>query len=284
MKKLIERLLIFFVGAPVILSSIYFLPHYNFLVYHVEMLIVGIIASFEMCKILSKKFGSCPKLSICISGSVLIIISYLIGLGLLSSSLLLITFGIILVILLCKEVFVSFDGDFSHSIERLCSSLFMLIYPWTLMIFVSRTTIFENAPQVILAFYLIIFACDSAAWFFGMLFGKSTRGFFKASPKKSLVGFIGGIVMSMVIAFLITVLFPNLYGDYVFQWLIIGAVLAVFAILGDIIESVLKRSSDVKDSGNVVMGRGGILDSIDSSLIAAPVYYFLYQLLICGGF
>ena len=58
---------------------------------------------------------------------------------------------------------------------------------------------------------------------------------------------------------------------------------ALFAIIGDIIESILKRSADVKDSGKVILGRGGILDSIDSLLIAAPVFYTLCMFLL-GGF
>jgi phosphatidate cytidylyltransferase len=67
---------------------------------------------------------------------------------------------------------------------------------------------------------------------------------------------------------------PSLWGG-----LILGLVSAIAASLGDLAESVMKRSSDIKDSGSIVPGRGGVLDSIDSIAFAAPVYYGLYQLL-----
>ena len=120
---------------------------------------------------------------------------------------------------------------------------------------------------------LFVFICDSLAWFFGVLFGKSTRGYVAASPNKSLVGFIGGISCSIIEGFLFKCIFPEKIPFSYIEIFILGFLTAIASIIGDLIESVFKRSSGVKDSGNIIPGRGGVLDSIDSIVIAVPVFY-----------
>ena len=115
--------------------------------------------------------------------------------------------------------------------------------------------------------------CDSGAWFFGILFGKSTRGVFAASPNKSIVGFIGGIVTSIECGILFKFIFPGVFYGSFWKIVIVSSTTAVAAIIGDLIESVFKRSCDVKDSGTLIPGRGGLLDCIDSLLLGAPIYY-----------
>ncbi len=281
-KKLIERLLIFFVGVPLIIGSIYFLPHYNFLVYHIEMIVAGIIANFEIYNILSQRLKVCPKRFVSVLGVILIVVSYLSGLNLLPVTYIFTLFGLFLVFIFSSEFIFSFKGDFSKSIERMCTGIFMLIYPWGLMLYLSAVTPFKHANIIIIFFYLLVFSCDSCAWLFGMLFGKNNRGLIKASPKKSLIGFLGGFFGPIVVVFLLVYFFNDKFGAWLFELIIIAVVTAVFAILGDIVESILKRSAGIKDSGSVVMGRGGILDSVDSILIAAPVFYIFYRFLIGG--
>ena len=121
--------------------------------------------------------------------------------------------------------------------------------------------------------------CDSFAWFFGILFGKSTRGFVAASPNKSLVGFIGGIIGSLGCGFVLKYFFPAAISISNLNLVILGIITSVSAIIGDLIESVFKRSCDIKDSGNLIPGRGGVLDSIDSVVIAAPIFYIGYNFL-----
>ena len=126
------------------------------------------------------------------------------------------------------------------------------------------------------------FACDSIAWFFGILFGKNNRGLIKASPKKSIAGFIGGFAGSLCIGFIVYFLFKE-FRNFLPQLIIISLLTAAAAIIGDIVESILKRAADIKDSGKIILGRGGILDSMDSLLFAIPVFYISYKFLI-GGF
>ena len=101
----------------------------------------------------------------------------------------------------------------------------------------------------------------------------------KVSPNKSIVGFIGGIFGSILIALLTQHFFPQILPGHFYKAIILGFVVSIFAIIGDLSESLLKRSADCKDSGNVIMGRGGILDSIDSLLFVAPVFYIMLEVL-----
>lgn len=149
--------------------------------------------------------------------------------------------------------------------------------------FIIRLTgIEEYSNYYIILFLLIVFMCDSLAWFFGILFGKSTRGYVPASPNKSLVGFIGGIFGSIISAVLFKFLFPEVLPGSFLKIILLSGICGVAAIIGDLIESIFKRSCNVKDSGTLIPGRGGVLDSIDSLLATAPIFYtlfhFLYQI------
>lgn len=282
-RKIIERLIIFFIGAPLILASIYFLPHYNFLVYHIELFISALIANYEIYNILSQRSPTYPKKILAFFGSILVFASYLIGLHAVPFHYIFIVFGCVIVGVMFLEIIFSLSGNFTGSISRLTTGMFMLVYPWGLAVYLSAIASLPNAGALIIIFCFMTFACDSIAWFFGMLFGKGNRGFIKASPKKSIAGFIGGFIGSAAAAIASFYFFNKQFNGKLRELIIIALFTALFAIIGDLIESILKRSADVKDSGKVILGRGGILDSIDSLLIAAPVFYTLCMFLL-GGF
>ena len=282
-KKIIERLIIFFVGAPLVLASIYLLPYYNFLVYHIELFISALIANYEIYNILSQRSPAYPKKILAFFGTILVLASYLMGLHAVPFQYIFIVFGCVTAGMMFMEIIFSLSGNFINSIARLTTGMFMLIYPWGLAVYLSAIASLPNAGSLIIMFLLMTFGCDSFAWFFGMLFGKNNRGFIKASPKKSIAGFIGGFIGSATAAVGSFYFFNKQFNGKLKELIIIAIFTALFAIIGDIIESILKRSADVKDSGKVILGRGGILDSIDSLLIAAPVFYTLCLFLL-GGF
>lgn len=127
-----------------------------------------------------------------------------------------------------------------------------------------------------LSFLLMLWASDTGQYLFGVKFGK-TRLFERHSPKKSWEGFFGGLFTAILVSFLISLFFtevdPLIFGGMAV--LIVG-----FGTLGDLVESMLKRSLDVKDSGTFLPGHGGFLDRFDGLLLAAPVVYaYLYLLL-----
>jgi phosphatidate cytidylyltransferase len=118
-----------------------------------------------------------------------------------------------------------------------------------------------------------------------MHFGKHNRGFIAASPTKSIAGYVGGLGASIAVGLIGALALPTVFQPtrVALHPALGGSLLGFFSglagSLGDLGESALKRSVDTKDSGNLMPGRGGILDSIDSLALAAPVFYVLYWFL-----
>lgn len=127
-----------------------------------------------------------------------------------------------------------------------------------------------------LAFLLMLWANDTGAYLFGVRFGKR-RLFERHSPKKSWEGFFGGMLTSLVVSYGIFKLFPEMNAS---TWAGMAILISCFGTLGDLVESMLKRSLDAKDSGSFLPGHGGFLDRFDGLLIAAPVVYVYLYLII----
>lgn len=121
-----------------------------------------------------------------------------------------------------------------------------------------------------LAMFILIWLSDTGAFCVGSLIGRH-KLFERISPKKSWEGFIGGLVFCLAASALLAWLFPaEVKGLSMLQMLGFGAVVCVAGTWGDLIESMIKRSLGVKDSGNLLPGHGGILDRIDSLLLVTP--------------
>jgi phosphatidate cytidylyltransferase len=129
----------------------------------------------------------------------------------------------------------------------------------------------DHGKQWIVFLYLVIWASDTGAYYIGSSLGKH-KLYPKISPKKSVEGLIGGMLAAAGVALLCRAWFLPAVG--VLEAAVLGLVLAVAGTLGDLVESLFKRSVGVKDSGNLIPGHGGILDRMDSMLFAAPVLYY----------
>lgn len=130
----------------------------------------------------------------------------------------------------------------------------------------------------LLAGVLPVWACDAGAYLVGRLIGR--RSFFRhISPKKTQEGAIGGLIAGVIVATVALVLL----GQPIWLSLIVGLLLTVAAIFGDLAESLLKRQVGVKDSGRLIPGHGGALDRLDSLLFAAVVLYGYVILMVRGG-
>ncbi|MFW9604382.1 MAG: phosphatidate cytidylyltransferase [Trichlorobacter sp.] len=136
----------------------------------------------------------------------------------------------------------------------------------------------ENGVSWLLLIMLIVMTNDSAAYYTGCRFGKH-RLYEAVSPKKSIEGSLGGLVGSLIgTALAKATFFPQLQiTDLILAPLLIGSI----GQLGDLFESLLKRSFGVKDSGTIFPGHGGVLDRLDSIIFAAPVTYY-YAVLLFG--
>lgn len=275
MRKLLERLALFFVGLPLIIASVFFLPQGNYAVLHAEILVITAMAILEMRSMISKRLlvHSIP---------ITLFVGLLVPLAAFSYAVLgvderVITSAIAIscVFILFIEFLFSFSGKFEKSIERIASSFLIVVYPGYFVMYLSIMTVWQNAGAILSLFFLMVFGCDSLAWFFGMLLGKNNRGGIPASPNKSVAGFFGGYAGSICAGILAHFILPDVFTGSIWKLIVLAFFTATAAIVGDIMESVFKRSAGIKDSGSIIPGRGGVLDSIDSILLAAPVYYIL---------
>jgi phosphatidate cytidylyltransferase len=134
---------------------------------------------------------------------------------------------------------------------------------------------FENQVydyQIIFGCLFILWASDSGAYFAGTLFGKR-KLFERISPKKSWEGFIGGAALAFSFAYGLPYFFSAIGHEPTirsWQWMVIGVIIIIGGTFGDLVESLLKRSIEIKDSGDSLPGHGGFLDRFDGLLISAP--------------
>jgi phosphatidate cytidylyltransferase len=140
----------------------------------------------------------------------------------------------------------------------------------------------EFKPKIIISIFILIWTNDTFAYIVGKSIGKH-KLIERISPKKTIEGFIGGIVFSVIAAILISKYYFQPNSAYVNKslliWTISAIIISIFSTLGDLIESKFKRIAGVKDSGNIMPGHGGILDRLDSIIFVAPFVYLFYQIL-----
>ncbi|WP_347159992.1 phosphatidate cytidylyltransferase [Pontibacter chitinilyticus] len=120
--------------------------------------------------------------------------------------------------------------------------------------------------QPILGLMLLIWASDTGAYIFGKNFGKH-KLFPRISPGKTWEGWAGGTLLAVLVGYVLSFFFRDLE---LYQWVGVSLLVAIFGVLGDLVESMLKRGLGVKDSGTLLPGHGGILDRFDSLLMAIP--------------
>jgi phosphatidate cytidylyltransferase len=281
-KKLIERLLIFFIGLPALLSVVAFLPQKNHLAINVLVTIFCMLGAVELAGILKHKNLFINK----IEAAILAVLTPL-------STTLFVSFGFdsifIPICIISGAGWVLFSRVFSKGvvldnvINYITAGFAVILYPSAFLSWLILMNRLPLSNYLIIAFLCIVLVNDSLAWVFGLLFGKNNRGIVEASPNKSLAGFGAGIISSALVGVGLAILLPHAFQSArlppVPSGLILGFVTGIAAVLGDLCESAIKRSAGVKDSGGIIPGRGGVMDSIDSLAFAAPVYYIVFKLL-----
>jgi len=130
-------------------------------------------------------------------------------------------------------------------------------------------------PYIPLGFLIILWSNDTGAYLAGRSFGR-TKLFERISPNKTWEGFVGGVLLAIVVSLNLEQYFGTLQR---WEWMCVAVIIGVFGTLGDLVESMLKRSLGVKDSGNILPGHGGLLDRFDGLLMAAPLV-FLFLLMV----
>lgn len=130
------------------------------------------------------------------------------------------------------------------------------------------------SPGIIIGFFILIWANDTGAYLTGMSFGRH-KLMERISPKKTWEGFVGGIILAAMAAWFLS---GWLGVVDKLHWIIIALIVSIAGTYGDLVESMLKRSTGVKDSGSIMPGHGGFLDRFDSSIVSFPLVYLFISL------
>jgi phosphatidate cytidylyltransferase len=158
---------------------------------------------------------------------------------------------------------------------RLVMGLLVLVPAWVSL---SWLVSLDSGRWLVIMVVLTVACADIGAYFTGRKFGRRKLAV-QVSPGKTLEGFAGGLVLVLVVMSVVILLNPS-QRDLWWQWTIVELVTVLASVLGDLLESMVKRHRGIKDSGKILPGHGGILDRIDSLTAALPVFGLLYLLLI----
>lgn len=174
----------------------------------------------------------------------------------------------IFLILLCARMIIAIYSKRSDALPALAESLASILYialPLSLLNWIHTIS-----PHAVLAMFALIWINDTGAFLIGSAFGRH-KMFPRVSPKKSWEGLAGGFAFCMAAAVAMLAIWPQYFDTFNTATIIgFGLVTAVFATWGDLLESLMKRTAGIKDSGTLLPGHGGILDRIDSLLMVSP--------------
>jgi phosphatidate cytidylyltransferase len=194
----------------------------------------------------------------------------------------LVLLAITLVVSIKCIIFLFYDSVQKVSISS--KYLYLLGYITLPFIFIVKISFGTNDynPKIILGLFVLIWTNDTFAYLVGKSIGKH-KLFERVSPKKTIEGFVGGMIFAAFAGFLISKFYiqpnPAFSSKSILIWTIIALIVSIFGTIGDLIESKFKRIAGVKDSGSIMPGHGGILDRLDSVIFVAPIIFLFYQIL-----
>jgi len=190
--------------------------------------------------------------------------------GFFSPQILLINIPVLFLIFIF-ELYLKAENPFQNIACTLLGIIYVAL-PFSLLNYITTTTQ-TYSYELLFGFFFIIWSCDSGAYLVGSTIGKH-KLFPRISPGKTWEGSIGGAIISYGVAYLISGWYTSI--DRI-DWMVIATILIVIGTIGDLVESLFKRSINVKDSGTILPGHGGILDRFDSLIMSAPfVFTYLY--------
>jgi phosphatidate cytidylyltransferase len=283
MLALIKRLLVFFIGIPLIVGLVFFLPFRGHLPLNIIIIIFSALGAVEFAAMLEKNSLCITKteaffLGAAAPAALTLAISLNCPQWIIPLILMAVSFWILL-----SRVFISSDR-METAASQLAAGFSVFAYPGFFMYWLVKMTSLENnAGAVTFTFLMTVLGSDAAAWLAGTLFGKNNRGIIPASPNKSIAGFAGGIIGSIIVSGGAALIIPSVFTarneaiPSLGMVILLGVCTGVAGALGDLAESAIKRSCNTKDSGNLMLGRGGVLDSVDSIAVAAPVFFLLFN-------
>ena len=284
MSETLKRVLVAVILVPVLILAV-FSPHYHNLAYSAVLLLAGILMTLELLSIAEVKDIRTYK-SITLPAIILIYLNTYFSAyypNSLNSDIIIAIFLFSVIVLFLFE---TFQKDFSVTLEAVSVHVLTLLYCGVALTFIIKLLRVGGSESPYLGAYyflyvwLITWITDSGAYFSGKYLGRKKLDL-KASPNKTLEGFVGGVLTAVVSGVILKLILPDIFSEsnsVLFSFPLFIAMTFFFAlatIFGDLAESVMKRSSGVKDSKSYIPGHGGMLDVMDSLVYTAPIFYFL---------
>lgn len=277
MKDVVKRALTGVVFLTVTVGSI-LLHQVAFTIVFGFITAMGLWEFYRICRneniIVQKTLGT-------IIGTGLFVVTGLISMSNLPVSYQLLTLPLVYLIFI-RELFRNHPKPFTNIAYTMLGIIYIAL-PFTLLNYIVKPGLdtdplkYDTYKYVLLGYFVLVWVFDTGAYIFGVSFGKR-KMFPSISPKKSWEGFVGGLIVSMLFAWLISLMQTKWLPELPFSlvdWFAIAFISVVIGTIGDLVESQLKRSVNIKDSGSLLPGHGGILDRFDSILISAP-FVFIY--------
>ena len=290
MNNVIKRTIVTLIFVPLLITSL-FLSFGNYILLFSFMIFATVIGQMEMMDLMKRKNISVNKVIFLSLTLLPPVLSYIYHLPLLQNNpyikfysyLFSIIIYIIYIAIMTLDIL---KEKLDTSFEKTGFLLIAILFPsicisFTFFILNIHVEKFDKLGSfLLLLFIFIVWANDIFAYIFGLLFGKNNIIGFSISPKKSWAGYIGGLVSACFFSSLLYFVARDYFPFHYAEILILAVILSITGDLGDLFESLLKRSCHVKDSGTIIVAMGGVLDSIDSTLFSLPLYYFLLKLFI----
>ncbi len=267
--ELYRRVISALIGASVIVSALIFGEWAYFTIF----LLISILAQWEFYRLVRAQSYVPVRLLGVFIGTALFILSFLIEKGVLENKFYFVIFPLASLIFLIK-LYKKKDSNPFVNIAFFYLGISYVAAPFMLM----NIIVFdagEYSYQILLGLLVIIWASDTGAYFTGSAFGK-TKLFERISPKKSWEGSIGGAIVAIGFAILLSRFYPDLN---TFEWISVAIIVVITGTYGDLVESLFKRSMEIKDSGNIIPGHGGFLDRFDSLILSVPFVVVFLKLL-----
>lgn len=277
---LIQRLLAALVLIPIVIAGLFFLSISNFAI---VMLVIFALSSWEWAQFLhftTKRSKSIFTILLTILAAIIYYLPIYVYLPINIFEIILLSsiawWGIALILVLSYPKSVKLWG--TSFFNKLLFAFFTLMPFFIAMIQLRQINYGLNSYEGaywLLYILVLVWATDSGAYFAGRLWGKHKLAP-SVSPGKTIEGLMGGVASSIIIGLLV---YYSHFFNAPFYPFMISSVVAIFAsVLGDLTESMFKREANIKDSGHLIPGHGGILDRIDSLTAAMPIFaaFILY--------
>ncbi|MBP9788931.1 MAG: phosphatidate cytidylyltransferase [Bacteroidia bacterium] len=268
MSNLTQRFITGFIGVAIVLSAILYSQLSSLLL----ITFISSMSLFEFYK-LTKNDNIQPHIALGIATGVILFLPLMFGSFMPNINLLPLIF-ILPYLVFIRELYTKSEKPFTNIAYTILGNIYISAPMFMFFLISFHGSGEEYKPMNLLGYFFILWANDIGGYTAGRIWGKH-KMFERISPKKTWEGFVGSGICAIGIAFAVA---QYCTAFTLTQWLVIASIIFITGVLGDLVESMFKRSLVIKDSGSLLPGHGGFLDRFDALFISAPFVFFYLSL------